>query len=66
MNVGDRVKTNERWSIRWIAPDTTGTVIRIDPTGSPKNPNRTHVVKLDKNIGPFNRVWFDPDDLDVI
>lgn len=64
-SVGKSVRTTESWETRWIGPASTGTIELIDQNGSPRNKARTVLVKLDKPIGPFSKVWFDPKDLEL-
>lgn len=64
-SVGNLVKTTDAWETRWIGPGYTGVIERIDPEGSPVNKSRTVLVHLDKECGPFQKVWFDPKDLEL-
>lgn len=63
--VGDSVRTTVDWNLSWIGPGYVGTVEKIDLNGGPMNKARTVLVQLDKTIGPFQKVWFDPKDLEL-
>lgn len=64
-SVGNPVKTTESWLARWVGPqEFSGVVEKFRPTGESRY-GRTVFVKLDEPFGPFNGLWFNPDDLEM-
>lgn len=63
--VGDHAQTTDTWTEQFGAGrKLSGEVKRVADRG-PIRPERTILVQLDKPIGQFRTLWFDPADLEV-
>lgn len=65
MQAQDRVRTSDKWNRKYYWKGSEGTILQVASKGPVKD-ERNHQVKLDYPLGGWTKLWFDPNDLELI